>query len=102
MDFNIMLLNVMTYTSKKTGEVLSQMNYMFSDKDYKSENKNFKGYGVQSSFTSGREFFEEVPFEWVGKIVRAHVEDRSYPDNPLQTKKVVVSLEYDGKTINLF
>lgn len=101
MKFNIMLLNAMTFTSKKTGEVLSRVGYIFTDKETKTNGLKFKGYGEQCSFYSGTGAFEKVPFEWMGKQVLAHCEDRSYPSNPLETRKVIVKLEFDGKVIDL-
>lgn len=101
MKVNIMLLNALTYTSKPNGEVMSRVGYIFTDKDTKSNNEKFKGYGEQASFYKGTSVFDKIPFEWMGQKILAHCEDRSYPNNPLETRKIITKLEFDGKIIDL-
>jgi len=96
-----MLLSALRFTSKKTGELLVRFDYIFTDKETKSDTKNGKGYFPKAAFTSKTEVLDQIPIEAYGKQCLLFCEDRSYPGNPLETRKVVTKIEFDGKTFDL-
>ena len=50
MKTKIMILSVLKYTDKKTGEVKTRLGFIFDDENYNVENSSFKGYSELSCF----------------------------------------------------
>lgn len=101
MEFNVMLLSALRFTSKTSGKKLVRMDYIFTDKDTKSNGDNARGYFPQACFSENLEVLDIIPMEWYGKQMIAICEERSYPNNPLETRKVITKLKFDEKVINL-
>ena len=99
MKTEIMILNVMNY--EKEGQVNTRMGFIICAKGSISENDRFIGYGELSQYYKGIDVFEKIKKDMIGKPITANLKELSSPSNPMRSRQVIESIEYNGNLISL-
>ncbi len=99
MKIEIMILNKMIYV--KDDKEKSRVAYIFTGTETMGNSDKFCGYSEQAMFFDDRRGFDRIPSEFIGKKCIAYAKDEANPRNPLSPRKVITTLEYNGKNIDL-
>lgn len=100
MEVDIMILNVLDYTDKKTGELKSRMSFIFADKEYFQDTEKFLGFGEVSLFYN-KSIRNKIPKSAIGKSLKAKIQTRGSFRNPMKSYSNIESIVVDGKSIDL-
>lgn len=94
----IVLLNVLKYSNDR-GEG-TRIGFIFADESKKVTTDKFIGYSEISQFYNSS-VFDKFNSDLIGKPITATFKTEQNPANPLRTRTLISSLEYNGRTINL-
>ena len=97
MKDKIMITNII-YSENKD---FTRIAYLLVGKGRLSDNSICKGYSEVVSYSNGKKAFEEISIDCIGKPLDANFEIRNDYKNPLNTKNILKSIEYNGTIINL-
>lgn len=97
----IVLLSLLKYADKNTGEVKTRLGFIFANPDKMQKSDKFKGYAELSQFYDGDKVFNSIDLSMIGTDVMASFKVISNPTNPLKTRAIIESIEYKGHVINL-
>lgn len=101
MKTKIMILNVLAYEKKDTGKKGTRLGLIFTNEDSLQDVEKFKGFSEISLFYDGHEVFNKIPSNWIGRHITAYIKDISSPINPMRTKQIISSIQYENDTIDL-
>lgn len=97
---NILIIDVMRYVDKKTGEIKSRIGFIFnSDKHFKSTDK-FLGFNELSCFYEG-DIVAKIPQEAIMKPVVGIFEIKANQSNPMKTSSILTGFELKGNVHNI-
>lgn len=100
MEVDIMILNVLDYADKKSGELKSRMSFIFADKEYFQDTEKYLGYGEVSLFYN-HSIRDRIPKTAIGKCIKAKIQTRGSYRNPMKSYSNIESITVDGKSIDL-
>lgn len=101
MKANIIILSVLKYTDKKTGEYKTRLGFIFNDKIYNVNNKSFKGFSELSCFYDGDKVFDVITNDMINKPIECSIKVEQSANNPLKTNSKIEKISYAGSVYNL-
>lgn len=101
MKTKIMILSVLKYTDKKTGEVKTRLGFIFDDENYNVENSSFKGFSELSCFYDGDSVFDTITKDMIKKSLDCNIRVQQSVSNPLKTTSKIEKISYAGNVYNL-
>lgn len=105
MKLNIYLIGGFLYNEKdsqgnKTDNLKFRLTYFYSDREYRKNDSKFKGFKEMSAYLPSR-VADDIPVEWYGSSVIAHISSKPSERDPLRENKFIEFLEKGDIKINL-
>lgn len=98
----IVIDNALVYAKKDGSGNGTRIGYRFiGDGVLANNGSKFKGYASLSHFTASEDLFNKLPLEIFGQPVVAVVVTEPSRYNPLESRKVLKSVEFEGNVIDL-
>lgn len=101
MKSKIIILSVLKYTDKKTGEVKTRLGFIFDDPQYNVSNNSFKGYSELSCFYNGDNVFNVISPDMIKKPLDCSIKVEQSASNPLKTNSKIEKVSYAGSVYDL-
>lgn len=98
---NIVIMNVMQYPDKNTGEIKSRLEFFFSSPNKKQISKNFKGKALLTIFYNNSKPFDCIEDKMLECEIEANFKVVANVKNPLHSSAIIESIVYKGNVINL-
>lgn len=96
----ILILDVMRYADKKSGEIKSRLGFILCSQKHKKNTDNFKGFNELSCFYD-LDILDKVPQDTILEPVDGIFELRPNQSNPMRTNSILVGFEYKGNVYKL-
>lgn len=101
MELNVLLLGVLKFKDKETGESRYRISYILNDRDAFQDTQNFKGVNELSFYTDNDVIFEKISINDILKPCVLKIVQKPSLKNPLKMISQVVSLKTKNDTIDL-
>lgn len=96
----VLIIDVMSYSDKKTGEIKTRIGFILPDEKNKKATDNFKGYSELSCFYDGN-LVSKVPNDCINQVVEGLFEVKPQQSNPLRTSSILTAIEFKGNVYTL-
>lgn len=97
---NILIINVIRYFDKKTGEIKSRIGFIFNSDKYLKNTDKFLGVNELSCFYDD-DIVAKLPTDLILRPVVGIFEVKTNPSNPMITSSVLTAIEHKGNVYKL-
>ena len=97
---NILIIDVMRYVDKKSGEIKSRIGFVFNSEKHLKNTEKFLGFNELSCFYDGDVVCKLNP-DLIMKPVIGIFEVKTNASNPMRTSSILTSIVYKGNVYSL-
>lgn len=101
MTEKIIILNVLLYPNKETGEPNTRLEFMFANPDKSQKTEKFKGKPTLALYYKNATPFEKITPQILENVVEAKFKAISNLFNPLKTSSIIESIVFKDNVIDL-
>lgn len=101
MELNVLLLGVLRYKDKETGENRYRISYILNDRNAYQNTQNFKGLNELSFYSDNDIIFEKITLDDIMKSCILKIEQKPSKKNPMKMISEVVAIKTKNETISL-
>lgn len=97
---NILIIDVMRYADKKTGEIKSRVGFIFNSDKHLKNTEKFLGFNELSCFYDG-DVVAKLSQDLIMKPVVGIFEVKTNASNPMRTSSILTAIEHKGNVYHI-